>query len=374
MNALQLVMIFIATSIILGTIYFLWKNKYLEKHKKKIGAIITIGTITSAGVTLSFLGNVIIYPGDGVSTEDYVIFRCNNENYTTAYILGFEKITVSENWVKFNDTSFNITSSKWINITINYIKNNTQLVYPHDTILRFNASTIDGTSVTFQIGGLTPEKTYLVKRNGTEYASETANSTGDIQFTNSNFLTNSKNFTVEYAAENTTIRTYGIDYFTWTGMNTTAYWVKKNISGLDEPTEYIAHFDGNWTKFYGDKTGSNFTVKTFDIIKTYMNDLVGNTTFNISFTPDINYSINRTVVLDKRYQGYNYTAWTEYTNTSVKTISTQLTLPRGYYAGLWNRTTFTWNYWISGFGITNKPVWQYDVIVTKIDADKTWNI
>jgi hypothetical protein len=171
-----------------------------------------------------------------------------------------------------------------------------------------------------------------------------------------------------------TIRTYGIDHFTWLGTNTTAYYVYKNLTGMNEATEYIAIYNNAeiWSKYYGDKSGTNWTVRTFDIVRTYMDDAVGNITFDMVENSHINYDAHRTVLLKTSTYNYNYTGYTNSSATTLNGINQTLNLPSGYFCGLWNRTTFTWNLWISGFGIDNKAVARWDVIVTKINANKTW--
>jgi hypothetical protein len=180
-----------------------------------------------------------------------------------------------------------------------------------------------------------------------------------------------------------TVRTNGLDYFVWMGVNTSACYVKNNITGLNEATEYVALYNstggvGAWSIFYGDKTGTNWTVHTYDVIRTYMDDAAGTVTFLITGNPTMDFSDSRTVNLIKIGNGYNYTAYTT-TATTLSVLNTTLSLPTGYSVAIWDGSgggsTYTWMVWISGFGTMagdDPTVWQYAVINTKIDADKVW--
>jgi hypothetical protein len=176
---------------------------------------------------------------------------------------------------------------------------------------------------------------------------------------------------------NRTIRTNNIDYFIWLGDNTTASIVKLNITGFNEGTEYIAVFNdtGVWVKYYDNDTGTDWNINTFDIVQVYLDDSVGNITFNMTANPNINYSHSRTVALTKIGNGYNYTGYTNSTNSNLSNINTSLTLASGFFVGRWNRTIFSWDIWISGFGTMSGldyTVSRWDVMVTKIDGNKNW--
>jgi hypothetical protein len=104
-----------------------------------------------------------------------------------------------------------------------------------------------------------------------------------------------------------------------------------------------------------------------------MDDAVTNITIDMTANPDINYDASRTVYLIKVGNGYNYTGYSKTTGTTLSAINTSLTLGAGYFCGLWDRATFTWDYWISGFaGNVDQSVARWNVIVTKIESNKTW--
>jgi len=170
-----------------------------------------------------------------------------------------------------------------------------------------------------------------------------------------------------------TIRTNNVDYYIYRGGNTTAYGVQLNITGMDEATEYISLLEdnGTWVNYYGDYSGVNFTVSTFDVLKTYMDDATGNTTFNMTENTGMNQT-NRTFNLKKVGNGYNYTGWTAQNWTTLAAENKTLSLPAGYFVGLWNETYFAWELFISHFEGVSKNVHRWDVLVTKIDTDKTW--
>jgi len=173
---------------------------------------------------------------------------------------------------------------------------------------------------------------------------------------------------------NRTIRSYGTDYFTWLGGNESAFDVQRNITGFDETEEYLAIWNqsGEWWYYYGDGSGSNWSIHTFDVVFCYLNDSVGNLTFNMTMNNNIDYSAGRTVSLLKTGDGYNYTGYTNSMMTNLSTLNTTLALGIGYSVSVWNRTIFDWDTWISGFGPEEKNVFQYNVVLTKIEANKNW--
>jgi len=370
---LTLVLLIILLTTLIGIICYTILRKILnQKNKKKIIAIITAGsTIMGGGMIYYFSGDVIIDTTG--ANELWFSASTLNAFFTADDPLALGNITLDSSYTQFNTTVFKITAPDRINITLNYLISDHDAIVHNTRILDFNASINSGT-VVFRIGGLEDDVRYLVKRNGINYVTVTANSSGYITFTNAAW--SERQFTVyKLLRYQQWIRTYGEDYFTYLGANTTASTVKATLTGLGEATEYIAILSntGMWTKYYGDGTGTNFQVKTFDVIRTFMDDAVGNFSFNFTGNDDVDYN-TRTVSLKKVGNGYNYTSYTNSTNTTLLAINTILSLPRGYFIGLWNRTTFTWNYWISGFGITNKNVPQYSVIMSKINADKTWSM
>ena len=295
--------------------------------------------------------------------------------------LSFDPIVVSDSYVMFNTTDFKVTCDNRTNITILFINTSITGASPGDLLIDFCAHNKGGL-VWFNISGFDPTANYTVNCSNTWLGNYTADITGDISFSDTlNGAAPRYQIYLHAVASvdvyTATVRTNNYDYFVWLGDNTTAYWVYYNITGLNEATEYVALYNnsGIWGKFYGDKTGWNFTVHTFDVIRTYMDDAINNVSFNMLGNPDIDYDIGRTVSLKCVANKYNYTG---YTNTSVDTslsaINTTLNLPTGYWCALWNRTTFTFNYWISGFSTVNYAVTHYDVIATRINANKNWDM
>ena len=373
MNNLQLLIITITVTIILASILILWKKGLLKIHKKKILTTLVSISILSGGITLMFTADIIVNPAAG----NYVEFRSSTSNayFRTNTSIHFSTIAVSgeTSAVTFNTSIFKVTTATRINITVMKIRYNIAGAANGEELLDFYA---DGTgTVTFNLGGFIATQYYHVKKDNVVVNQTQANTTGYISFVNTAWT--SHHFEVIKGTASTwmlsmTFRNNGIDYFTWLGTNTSAYYVYKNMTGFNEATEYIGILGNNglWKYYYGDKTGTNFSIHTFDVVKSYMDDAAGNITFDVYTNPSINYNTSRTVNLKKIGNGYNYTGYTKTTGTTLLSINTTLTLPHGYFIGLWNKTTFTWNYWISGFGKTDKAVVRYNVIMTKIDGNK----
>lgn len=64
-----------------------------------------------------------------------------------------------------------------------------------DILVDFTAETLDGNNVVFTVGDLTPDRYYLVKKNGVDFFTGQADADGYIQFSNSQWP--SCNFTIE---------------------------------------------------------------------------------------------------------------------------------------------------------------------------------
>lgn len=181
-----------------------------------------------------------------------------------------------------------------------------------------------------------------------------------------------------------TIRNSGIDYFVWLGSNCTAYNVTLQLTGFDEVAEYVAIWKnttwngsyGAWQRYFGDKTGINFTIHTFDVVEVYLTD-AGTQTFNMNENlSSSNYTNSKTYQLrnsTKNY-GWNYSGYNRplTVGTTLSAINTSIDLPDNYYIALWNETNYAWDYWISGFWEINKNVWMWDVILSKVEASRTW--
>lgn len=133
--------------------------------------------------------------------------------------------------------------------------------------------------------------------------------------------------------------------------------------------------DGIWQYYYGDGSGTNFNVHTFDVIKTFLNDSVGNQTITMSPNPDVDYDGSHTHTWTNlsTNKGYNFSESNKITSTSLSAINTSITLQDGEGMALWNRTTFTWNWWLPEFYEVDKDVLRWDIIISKVENTEVWN-
>jgi hypothetical protein len=371
-----LLLLIISVSVI-GFIIRYRKNWFTKNKKKILTIIIATGILTGGGLLL---------PGDIIAgrTIESTWYYAHSENAyyrvnTTRY---FHNIQMGAHEVVFNTSSFRFDSTNRANITIMYLRNSPTTALTGQEILDVYMNY--SAQLETIVGGFTPFARYTCILNGTTTYTIFANATGYI----------SKIFTApshptyghfEYYLwqppinYDTTIRKTGIDYFIWMGANTTASVVDNAITGFDTSLEYIAIWtnSGSWGKWYGDGTGSNWNIHTFDVVQSYLDNGAGTLTFNMTPNPSINYNISRTINLAKKSYGYNYTGYTNHSATQLMSAAntTYLLLPRGYWLALWNETTYTWNYWLSGWaGNINQHLSKYDIIMTRINVDKTWVI
>ena len=180
---------------------------------------------------------------------------------------------------------------------------------------------------------------------------------------------------------NITIRNDGIDYFVWLGENTTAWNVSSQLTGFDEDDEYIGIWDaaswdssnGSWTRFNGDKDGTNFSINTFDVVQIYLTDS-GTQEINMYENESWNYTNSKTYTVTNTSvnKGFNYNASNKVADTFLSAINTSLSLPDYYWVALWNRTSYSWQPWISGFWETDVNVEMWDVVEIKTDTTRTW--
>lgn len=247
----------------------------------------------------------------------------------------------------------------------------------------YNAGSRSNPNVFFNITGFKANTNYNVTINGTATLDNTTNATGGLFFLYN--FGSEKHFEIldnSSGAEqthDTTIRNYGIDYFVWLGTNTSAWGVYHNLTGFDEATEYVAIWNatGSWWKcYYGtaDASNNNWTITTFDVVQSYLDDSVGNQTFSMTENSDWNSSYEAfTYNLVDVGNGYNYTGWHNTSSTTLSAENTSIDIASGYSIALWNETNFNWNPWISHWAYNiDKNIHRWDVCVTKISQDRTW--
>jgi len=177
------------------------------------------------------------------------------------------------------------------------------------------------------------------------------------------------------------VRADGEDYFIWVGKNCTASEAVEDIPGFDETSEYIAIWNGTtwdstnglWIFYYGDGSGEDFNIHTYDIIRIYLTDTG---TVEIYATPNnyINYSATRTVLLiNSTNKGANYTGYTGST-TTLSDIVDDAGLEDGEVIGYWDNSTYEWEIYVIGFSDLNVEIDKFTVVYTKVGDTKTWNI
>ena len=187
---------------------------------------------------------------------------------------------------------------------------------------------------------------------------------------------------------NETIRNTDDDYFTWMGKNMSAWNVAKHISGFNETgdedsSEFIAIWDNgawdpthaNWKKFYGDGTGTNFTVHTFDVIYIHLDDSDTQKIYMLR-NPDIDYDAQRTVSLTKSdaNKGYNYIGYTDDDVSTLEDVADKSNLETYESVLWWNRTSFGWEAWIIGFSTVNHNINENDVFIMKVSETRSIDI
>ena len=179
---------------------------------------------------------------------------------------------------------------------------------------------------------------------------------------------------------NWTIRNNGVDFFIWLGGNTSASSVGDLITGFDESSEYIAIWfndtwssEGLWTKYYGDDSGTDFNVHTYDVIKIYLTDS-GAQIITMNASSSFDYTESRTVqLINSTNKGANFTGYTG-SPTSLSLLSSDIGLANGEVISLWNNSSYTWQIFIVGFWEPSISVPKNSIIYTKVGDTRSWTI
>ena len=133
-------------------------------------------------VSLFFL-SLIPIGSSTVTVYTGTYFYVGNETYGVTNTMIFSYIEHNSNWIKFNNTDFNVTSANDIYINLSFLHEDFSMATSGEEVLDFVANS-SAPSVGFSIGGFNSGVSYVVKRNNTQISAPTANGAGYIYFTN----------------------------------------------------------------------------------------------------------------------------------------------------------------------------------------------
>ena len=193
----------------------------------------------------------------------------------------------------------------------------------------------------------------------------------------------------ESEGQSETINNYGDTFFTYIGENTTLSVIGALITGFDEDSEYVGVWnrtswsstDALWVKYYGDTSGTDGNVETFDIIYVHMNDSVGTQSIAYAFTTSYDLDVARNVSITKNgiNKGQNYTGYTIGDISTLWDAVNNTNITTGEMLAWWNNTGQKWEGWVKGFSenypsIWNKNVNRYDVYLSVVSATRYFQI
>lgn len=115
---------------------------------------------------------------------DNVYFIVGNERYNCSD-MDFSSITIDSDHIIFNTTGFFVDAPNDINITLYFI-NGSMSGSEGDNLLNFSSKTSGG-FVYFNISGFVTDANYTINRTGNWYDNDTANASGYINWTNSDW-------------------------------------------------------------------------------------------------------------------------------------------------------------------------------------------
>ena len=135
------------------------------------------------GLFLLIIIFMIATPTSTLTVGPGIIYIVGNETYGFNRTMEFNQIILNSNWIRFNDTDFNITSPNNIIITMDYLHHDIDNA-SEELVLKFYANAASG-KVWFNISGFTNNIIYNVTRDNTVIATPTANSSHYISFNSS---------------------------------------------------------------------------------------------------------------------------------------------------------------------------------------------
>ena len=139
-------------------------------------------------IFIFFAGLFIISNANAIFVDTGVTFQVDNQNYTMQSIKLFSTISIYDDHIIFNTTSFNMYSPNYIDINISYLRNAPLTANTDDRIISFNATCITGL-VRFNLTGFSGNANYYVKRDSVNIANMVSTATGVIRFNSSSWST-----------------------------------------------------------------------------------------------------------------------------------------------------------------------------------------
>ena len=122
----------------------------------------------------------------GVIIDPDIEFIVENETYVVQTSMDFNSITISETYIVFNTTGFHISSPNNIRITLVSLHGDITGADNGEKVVAFYAETFNG-EVWFSLSGFPPNNEYVVNRDGDPISYPTANNSGFITYSNSDW-------------------------------------------------------------------------------------------------------------------------------------------------------------------------------------------
>jgi len=183
----------------------------------------------------------------------------DNAYFATNDSMSFSQIHLSENYVEFNNSKFNISSPNRVNITLVDI-NESLSGAVGDTFIKFYANTSSG-NVYFNISGFTNNQNISVYRDSIVYTNVSANSSGWISFNDSTW---SEHLYDLQQGSGTTWQTVNSS-INGSYTNTTQWFVINNtINGSYTNTTLWVLINNSINGSYSNETGWNTIISTIN--------------------------------------------------------------------------------------------------------------
>lgn len=167
---------------------------------KKINKIIIFLTII-----LLFCFSISV---SAIISDPSTFYECSTglatARFNTTKAMDFDQIVIAANYLQFNYTGFNITSTNNIYIQIEHVNTSLTSAPPGRSLVRFYANGTLPNVIRYNISGFVPGAVYNVYQDGVLYVTQTSGAAGNVSFTSVTVAKEHYNITRLSSSTNTT--------------------------------------------------------------------------------------------------------------------------------------------------------------------------
>lgn len=118
-----------------------------------------------------------------IDIDDSVEFIVDTQSFTVEESMHFHTIIIDSDYIVFNTTGFHITTTKNLDINVDYLNENIWQANHNDLILTYDVTEPNSHTSEYTLSGFPPGTEYKIRRNGIHLCDEIADDSGNITFT-----------------------------------------------------------------------------------------------------------------------------------------------------------------------------------------------